>query len=114
MLPKENRLPLRTEFLRLKKEGLYCSSQNFNLLYVVEKDEIASPRFAFVVSKKIDKRAVIRNRIRRHLSEAIYPLLPKLKKGTSGIFLVKRSLTERAFPEIKTELGKLFKEAGLL
>ena len=64
-------------------------------------------RFAVVISKKVLKSAVGRNRIRRRLYEAIRLELPSLKTPTDHIFLAhSRELLTLPF----TDLQKLVKD----
>lgn len=112
MLPKINRLPLRTEFKRLKKEGVMVSGPLFSLLAADSKTE-KPPLFAFIVSKKIDKRATARNRVRRLLSEAVWEILPRVRPGAEGVFLTKKSIIGRDLEEIKKNVADVFTNARL-
>jgi ribonuclease P protein component len=47
-----------------------------------------APRVAVVVSKKVNKSAVVRNRIRRRIYEIIRTSLADLPKGTDLVFTV--------------------------
>ena len=69
------------------------------------KKTIDVPRFAFIVSTKIDKRATQRNRMRRTMSESVRHLLPHLSP-IDGIFLAKKNFAE--FPQ--TEVEKTIRE----
>jgi len=109
MLPRKNRLPLRTELKRLKRDGKIIQDKYFSLLLnqpsITTNIQLNQPsRFAFVVSKKIDKRATRRNRIKRLISEAIRQLLPETKTGTEGIFYVKKAIIDKNLEEIKNEV----------
>jgi len=65
-------------------------------------------RFVFVVPKKLEKRAVFRNRTRRVLSEAIRMLLPEFKTNVCARIMSTRILrkekTKDILPIIKTRL----------
>ena len=62
------------------KEGKVLKSKNFMFLYLPSNEN--SLRFAFIVSKKISKRAVKRNRVKRILKEALRLLLKKKQSWT--------------------------------
>ena len=114
MLPKQNRLPLRTELKRLKKEGRLFQGKLFGLL-VGRSHPLGEPsRFAFIISTKIHKRAVKRNRAKRLLSEAIKDLLPQIKSGFDVVFLAKKNLIEANLWQIKKEISLLFRKTYLL
>lgn len=71
------------------------------------------PRLAFIVSKKIDKRATVRNRVRRLLSEAVKEQLPMLKPGAAGVFLTKKTIADQSLDEIKSDVQAVFSRARL-
>lgn len=49
-------------------------------------------RFAFIISTKVDKRATVRNRIRRLLRESIGHVLPTLTHSIDGVCIGSRGL----------------------
>lgn len=63
--------------------------------------------FAVVVSKKVNKSAVIRNKIRRRLQEGIRQLLPEISFGNYIIY-AKKEILGQNYVIIKTELDKIF------
>jgi len=109
-LPKKFRLKKRKEFDKVKQQGQKVHSPLFVVSYV--NNESDGPKFGFVVSKKIDKKAVVRNKIRRRLSEAIRCLLPQLKQDIYAVFLVKKKIKEANFSEIKTEIENISQLLG--
>jgi ribonuclease P protein component len=113
MLSKQHRLPLRTDLVQVKKRGKLFQGKLFSLL-VRERSDGQPPRFGFIISAKIDKRAVKRNRAHRLLTEAIRPLLPGIKPGFDGVFLVKKRIVGKELSEIKKSTEQLFKKANLI
>ena len=72
-------------------------------------------RYAVVVSKKILKSAVGRNRIRRRVYEAIRLELPKIQKPVDCIFLIySKEILDIDFKEIRKSIRDLLKEANIL
>ena len=72
-------------------------------------------RYAVVVSKKILKSAVGRNRIRRRIYEAIRLELPKIQKPIDCIFIINsKEILDLDFKEIQKILRDLLKEASIL
>ena len=63
-------------------------------------------RFGIVVSKKISKKAVERNRIRRKIYKEVGEILPQIKKGLKVVFLVKKAMLQAGDEEIKREVKK--------
>jgi ribonuclease P protein component len=72
-------------------------------------------RFAVVVSKKVLKSAVGRNRIRRRIYEAIRPQIPNLKSPIDGIFTVYTSeIKDMDFIELSGLIKSLLKSTNYL
>ena len=64
-LTKEQRLRKKAEFTQVRTNGLRLYSRSL-ILYVL-KNNFDFCRSGFIVSKKVSKKAVVRNRIRRRL-----------------------------------------------
>ena len=72
-------------------------------------------RYAVVVSKKILKSAVSRNRIRRRTYEAIRVQLPNIQKPVDCIFIVNsKDIFDIDFKELRTLIRDLLKEADII
>ena len=72
-------------------------------------------RYAVVVSKKVLKSAVGRNRIRRRVYEAIRLTLPKVNKPVDCIFIIyHKDILNLDFKEIQKIIRDLLKEADIL
>lgn len=107
MLKKINRISSRKEFLEIKNKGKIISSSLFGAICLV--DETEEIKFGFVISKKISKRAVDRNKIKRRLCEVLVKNLNKFKAGTKIVFLAKKSLLGADIEKIEEEIDKLIK-----
>ena len=72
-------------------------------------------RFAVVVSKKVLKFAVGRNRIRRRIYEAIRAELPNIKYPIDCIFTVyHKEVKDIPFPELQALVHDLLSEANVI
>ena len=72
-------------------------------------------RFAVVVSKKVLKSAVGRNRIRRRAYEAIRAELPNIHKPVDCIFIIySKDLLDIDFKELRHLIHNLLLEAGII
>jgi len=111
MLKKSNRLKKKEDFDRVLKEGK-AFKESF-LLLKIKKNKLISNRFGFIISQKVSKKAVARNKIKRRLSELIRINLDKLKKGIDGIFIVLPGLEKKSFKELKEIIINIFKKAEL-
>lgn len=75
---------------------------------------VESPQLGIVVSKKVSKRAVHRNRLRRQIQAAFQTLLPRLRGGWQGIIIVQNSALGCTYGQILPELEKILKKAEVL
>lgn len=72
-------------------------------------------RYAVVVSKKVLKSAVRRNRIRRRVYEAIRAELPKVEKPVDCIFIIySKDILDIDYKEIRSLVHNLLKEANII
>jgi ribonuclease P protein component len=71
-------------------------------------------RFAVVVSKKVHKSAVGRNRIRRRIYEIVREELPRMKAVHDvAIMVFSSEVIQLPAPELKEVVQQLFSQAGL-
>ena len=87
MLKKQNRFHGRATIKKVMRSGGVTRNHLFSLKYGAAGHR-NTPRVAVVVSKKIAKSAVIRNRIRRRLYEAIRLRLPQLSPQLELVVIV--------------------------
>lgn len=106
-MKKINRIGRKKEFLEIKNKGRIINSPLFGAASLV--DETREVKFGFVISKKISKRAVDRNKIKRRMSEILVKKLDKFILGTKIVFLAKKSLLGAKMGEIEEEIDKLIK-----
>ncbi|MEB3295456.1 MAG: ribonuclease P protein component [Synechococcales bacterium] len=66
------------------------------------------------ISRKVSKRAVVRNRIKRQIRAAFRQLLPRLKPGWLLIVVVRSEAIECDYWQFLQELEKLLAEAEVL
>jgi len=112
VLPKKNRLKKKKDFEEIIKKGSFFPGSSLSLK--VLRTDLGELRIGFVVSQKISKSAVVRNRIKRRLREAVRSNLAQMKKGYDIIFFSKKGVEEKDFWEIKEEIEKLLKKAKLI
>jgi ribonuclease P protein component len=77
------------------------------------KNDLDIPRFAFVISKKLDKRAVVRNSTKRKLSSCIEEIFDRIKGGNDFIFYPKPLIVEMNHKELLSEIENVFRKEGL-
>lgn len=113
MLPKVSRLKSRYDFRRVKKIGKTLHSPYFTLLYAPAKGKVTS-RFGFVASTKFDKRAVVRNRARRLMREAIRRRLDDIRSGFDIVLIAKGPIKDAKLHEVSASLDQLLSKVHLL
>jgi ribonuclease P protein component len=101
------RLTWRSDFLRAAK-GRRFHAKGFTLQSARRADlppEDALPRFGFTVTKKVGG-AVVRNRIRRRLKEALRLLDPlPARPGHDYVVLARTEALDLPFSSLQAELG---------
>ena len=111
MLPKQYRLKKRTAFKATYKVKHSTHSGGVTLFAGIEKNEDVPTKVGFVVSKKVHKRAVKRNRLKRLLRESYRQLLKENNiygsdKFLSLVFVGGESALGKNFDEIKNAVKK--------
>ena len=103
MLPRPHRLPSQA-FKEVFKKGKRLHTQELQIITLENNMNVS--RFGFIVSTKIDKRATVRNRIKRILREKVRNLLPELQPG-KDIIIVARNKDEKFYSQNNTLLSAL-------
>lgn len=111
MLPKGNRLARRKDFQRVFQEGKGIKENSLTLKWI--NNNLKVSRFAFIISQKVSKKAVLRNKIRRQLREKTRLALPQIKKGLDVIIIVSPGAEKKEKGELVENLNKLFLKAKL-
>jgi len=112
VLPKTYRLTKKKDFDQLIKKGKSIG-QDFLVLKFL-KTNLKDTRIGFIVSRKVSNKAVVRNRIKRKLREAVRAFLFELKPGYDLVFFAKKEIKDNNFLEIKKAIEGLFQKARLL
>lgn len=118
MLPRPLRLRARKDFQAVYREGHSLVNRDVVLYLRKRNGDDASnpphPRIGFVVSKKVGK-AVVRNRLRRRLREAVRLQVKRLKQEPYDlVFVARSSLLKRAWPDVLTAVSAVLQQAGIL
>ncbi len=112
MIAKDIRISRKKDFDIILKSKSKFYSNNFVLRF--SENELSKSRFCVVVSKKISKRAVDRNRIRRRIYEAIRLNYDKIKPGFDFMILTKLSVLKLNYHEIEKDILYIFKKSGVM
>lgn len=112
MLPKKYRLTKNAEFLRVNRSGKRAFSAYFRLNYLANHG--AASRFGQVISNKISKKATVRNRLKRQVSEIIRLNKRKIIDGYDLVIFLNQQAIGRTYQELEKELVYLLNKAKLL
>ena len=112
MLPKQYRLKNRSAFKATYKVKNSSHKGGVTLFAGILKKEETLTKVGFVVSKKVHKRAVKRNRLRRLMRESYRLLLQENNLGNSQkylslIFVGTENALGKNFDEINNAIKKL-------
>ena len=113
MLAKKFKLTETKDYAKVQENGKVFQSDNFGIAYLDRGDQDAS-RFGFIVSTKIAKEAVDRNRCKRAMSEAVRINSIDLLPGFDIVFLAKTSIARASTADIMKEVRISLKDAGLM
>jgi ribonuclease P protein component len=81
---------------------------------VLVKAALPESRFSVVVSKKVAKTAVVRNRNKRKVRALVAKLYPSLEKKAAVLVFVKKDISRIASNVLSADLGGVLKKAKLL
>lgn len=109
MSNKTNKISKKKDFDNIFKKGK--SAKGVFLILRFIKNDLETNRFAFIVSKKVSLKAVIRNKIRRRLSESIKEFKKISGKGIDAVFVALPKIKDKSFLEIKEEINILLSKA---
>ena len=111
MLSKKYRLSKKEFNIAFKKRGQFFR-KDFLKLKVVENN-LNFARFGISCGIRISKKAVVRNLIKRRLSEALRTNLEKFQFGYDIIVMPEPVVLEKSYQEIEDLLLRILKEISL-
>lgn len=111
MLPKANRLKKKKDIESVFKKGK-AAGDGFLILKIAQNNLNIS-RFAFIVSKKVSTKAVVRNKIRRRLSSVAENNFHRIKKGFDVMVITMSGLEKEDFVNTKKRMENLLLKSKL-
>lgn len=112
MLSQKFRLNKEKEINSVLRRGQKYYSRLFSAAFLPNTKE--NPRFCFIVSNKISKKATVRNRIKRLMRESVKQILLNIDKNYDIAISVrqKTNIAELGLPEISADLEWMLKRCG--
>lgn len=112
MLKQEFRLRRPRDIERVYKRGVYGGGGQ--LYAKATPSHLAHSRAVIVVGKKISKKAVVRNTIRRRLAAQLAELWGTIPPGYDIVIVVREDLTKATPAELKKQLQTGLSRSGVL
>jgi len=111
MLPPLHRLKHSADVTLVQQRG---RSWRHPLCILLSKQgNTEASRFAFVASKRVGK-AVVRNRVKRLMREAVRLHLGDIQPGWDCVWIARPQLSQASFAEVETAVLHLLAQAKLL
>ena len=111
--PRTRRLRSPRDFQRTRRRGRSVSGAYLTLHYVRQAGDPAPTRAGFSVGKRVGN-AVVRNRVKRRLREAIRRLLADVPPGWDIVLSGKPDASQAEYSALAGEVRALLGRAGLL
>ncbi|BAQ61388.1 ribonuclease P protein component [Geminocystis sp. NIES-3708] len=117
-LPSRHRLKRRWEFQSVYKQGIRRSSRHLIIraLPTTENchDQFIDAKIGISISRKVSKKAVVRNRIKRQIRSVFRYLLPKISSPWLIVVIVKPEAQECNYEHFLRELEQLLIKAEII
>lgn len=111
MLTRPHRLAAKSDFAKLFAKGRPFHARGLTLKAAPNGQE--ATRVGFVVSTKVSKRSVVRNRIRRRLRDIIRLRMAEIRPGFDIALIVKAELLPLEHAELVQTVEFLLDKSGL-
>ena len=118
-LPKAHRLRNRQDYRAVYDQGIRRYSPHLTLVALFSQAQVnlvSNPEtmIGISISKKVSKKAVVRNRIKRQIKGAIRAMLTEIAPGWKIIIVVKPKAVECKYEHYLRELEELLIQATII
>lgn len=110
-MKRQFRIRKRGEFQLVYQQGKSVANRAA-VLYVLPGTD-GTPKIGFAAGRKLGK-AVVRNRMKRRLKEALRPHFGRLKPNSRLILIARSGAKDLTMPELTAKVAELLGKAGLL
>ncbi len=112
MLSRDKRLRREKDIAMVYRKGRYGGVSSLQVKALSSK--LPTSRVAIVVSKKISKRAVVRNRIKRRLSGYLGDNWQTVQPGYDIVVTVREDVSKTAPTALGQDLNSALRKSGVL
>jgi len=109
---RERRLRKNEEFQRVFRHGQSAANRQF-VVYALPRSEGGTFRVGVSVSKKLGK-AVVRNRLKRLIKEAVRAHADKIRPGVDVVLIARAPALELDYHQMVKSVGHVLRRAGLI
>ena len=110
-MERKYRLRLNADFQRVRQKGR--SWANHLMVLCALPNDLEHSRFGFAASKRIGK-AVVRNRVRRRMREAVRLRRGSIAEGWDMVFIARSPIGRASYAEITGAVEGLLRRANLI
>ncbi|AFY71676.1 ribonuclease P protein component [Thalassoporum mexicanum PCC 7367] len=114
MLPQQNRLRCRHDFAKVYNQGNRYGGRFLRLRVRFTDNPHQPTRIGIVISKKVSKQAVVRNRVKRQLRAILRSHLSNLRQGLQIIVTVSTLRGEPTYHQLCQDLNQILIKAEIL
>lgn len=111
MLARKYRLTKNKDFEKTTKFGRAVFCQEMGIKWI--KNDLSVSRFGIIISLKVDKKAFVRNKIKRRIRAIIFQNLKTIKPGFDIMIFTKPEIKELDYWQLKNKLEGLLGRARL-
>lgn len=105
MLVREHRLRNSRDISRVHGRGRFAGGADITAKYL--KNGYVFSRLVVVVGKKISKKAVVRNRIRRRVAAELAGMWATVPAGYDIVIMIRSDISELAAPALHKQIHQL-------
>jgi ribonuclease P protein component len=103
MFKQVNRLTSKFEINSTKRAGTKLNGRYFICLYLRQPE---NKKFTVIVSTRFDKKAVVRNKVKRQIRQAVTTGIKSLPTGFY-LFIPKKHIVNAKYEEISTDINQV-------
>lgn len=108
----ELRLKKRREFLSLQSTGRKIHARHF--LFFFSSSSTTTSRIGITITTKVEKRAVLRNKLRRRIREIFRHLTAQITPPMEMVVIARNDSCDLPFNELEREILYAIRKAGYL